>query len=161
MTLKPLTSAMINNLQARGIRNAQVPTKAKLTYFQDKSLTLELQYQVVDSWVECFTIEADSQTPLKMPNTAYLGFSAHTGELADNFDIIAVETRNLYNPVATGKTRTNSGPAGGVGGKGRAAKKSGGWGWFFVKLLLFIFVCGAGYVGYNMYRTQKRSYSSF
>src|ERR1700744_1124318 len=35
---------------ARGIRTANIPTKARLTYFQDKSLKLELQYKAVDQW---------------------------------------------------------------------------------------------------------------
>ncbi|RFU29178.1 hypothetical protein B7463_g7165, partial [Scytalidium lignicola] len=39
---------------ARGIRGANTPTKARLTYFQDKSLKLELQYKNVDQWTVCF-----------------------------------------------------------------------------------------------------------
>src|SRR6266566_263118 len=39
---------------ARGIRGASVPTKLKLTYFQDKHLKLELQYKSDGDWTLCF-----------------------------------------------------------------------------------------------------------
>ncbi|CRK37806.1 hypothetical protein BN1708_016592, partial [Verticillium longisporum] len=35
---------------ARGIRNAAVPSRFKLTYFQDKMLKLELQYKSEGDW---------------------------------------------------------------------------------------------------------------
>lgn len=135
-----------------------VPTKAKLTYFQDKSLDLKLQYKAEDSWIDCFHIDQTAELPIKVPNTAYLGFSAETGELSDTFDIISVETRNLYQA---------SGPNSGSwqrpdidsrrGGRGRASKQGGSWSWFFFKALLFCGVIGGCYVGYTMYRTKQRT----
>lgn len=130
-------------------------TKAKLTYFQDKYLKLQLQYKSEDSWIDCFSIEPTTQQPLKMPNSAYLSFSAETGELSDNFDIISVETRNMYNPVGS-NTGTRSGQQG-RGGRGRREKKRGGWGWFFTKIILFIIVAGGAYVGYTYYRMKQRN----
>ncbi len=91
-----------------------------------------------------------------MPNTAYLGFSAHTGELSDNFDVISLETKNLYSPVAAqgGRDRHAQNRA---SGKGRAQKKEGGgWGWLFFKLLLVAGVAGGGYLGYKKYKEKKR-----
>jgi len=142
-------------LQARGLRGASQPSRAKLTYFQDKSLSLQLMYKT-ETWVDCFSVESTPEKPIKMPNTAYLGFSAHTGELTDNFDIISLETKNMYNPVnsQTGRNRSNQ-RAG--SGRGRAEKKSGGWGWFLFKIVIFILVAGGGYVGFTMYRSKKRS----
>ena len=148
-------------LQARGLRGASIPSKAKLTFFQDKSLSLQLQYKAADSWIDCFSIGPDELNGLlKMPNTAYLGFSAHTGELTDNFDIVSVETRNLYNPVAANAGR-NQAAAARASGKGRGEKKSGGWGWFFFKMILFAGVVGGGYVGYTKYREKNRRYTGF
>ncbi|KAL2404452.1 L-type lectin-like domain-containing protein [Exophiala dermatitidis] len=144
---------------ARGLRAASVPTKAKITYFQDKSLSLQLQYKAADSWIDCFTVEATDQQPLRLPSTVYLGFSAHTGELSDNFDIISVETRNLYNPVAANVGR-DSHAAARASARGRREKKSGGWGWFFFKLIFFAGLVGGGYVGYTKYKEKER-YSSF
>ncbi|KIW95860.1 uncharacterized protein Z519_02924 [Cladophialophora bantiana CBS 173.52] len=146
----------IGGCSARGLRAASIPTKAKLTYFQDKSLTLQLQYKATDAWIDCFSITPTDQQPLKMPNTAYLGFSAHTGELSDNFDIISVETRNLYNPVAANSGRDRAAQAR-ASGRGRSPKqRGGGWGWFFFKVLLFAGVAGGGYVGYKKYKEKER-----
>ena len=136
-------------IQARGIRNANVPTKLLATYFADKNLTVAIQYKNENEWTPCFSI-----ANVKIPSVAYLGFSAETGELSDHHDIIGVEARNMYQPV--GGT-TDSGRNRGPSRKGRGGKtKGGGWGWFFVKLLLFVMVCGGAYVGYTMYRTNQR-----
>ena len=141
---------------ARGIRSASVPTKARLTYFQEKSLTLELQYKAEDSWTECFSVSSTEDQPLKMPTVAYLGFSAETGELSDNFDIISIDSRNLYSttgnynkPAYKDKKK----------GKGRVQqpKEGGSWTWFFFKVFLFFAVVGGGYVGYTTYRANKRT----
>jgi lectin, mannose-binding 2 len=139
-----------------------VPSKAKLTYFQDQSLELKLQYKTEGTWTDCFKVTAGDGVTIKMPNTAYLGFSAHTGELSDNFDIVNVETRNLYSPVGSQSQRTsNTKPANRQGGgKARPPKKSGSWFWFFFKTILVIGVCVGAYVGYNAYRTRQR-YSRF
>lgn len=100
-----------------------------------------------------------------MPKTAYLGFSAHTGELSDNFDIMSVETKNLYSPVASSNQR---GSQGGPPSRGPPTLKStkkqggGGWGWFFFKLIMFVFVAGGAYAGYTAYRTkQRKAYRGF
>lgn len=149
----------LTEVKARGLRAASIPTKAKLTYFQDKSLTLRLQYKSEDEWSTCFSLEPSVSTPLKLPNVVYLGFSAETGELSDNFDIISVEARNMY---------SSSGSSGGgagskqessrrKGGKVRKENSSGGWGWFFFKIILFAGVVVGGYVGWTMYRTNKRT----
>ena len=155
-----LSQRLTGPLQARGLRGAQVPTKAKLTYFQDKSLTLQLQYKAADTWNDCFSVTPTDDQPLKMPNTAYLGFSAHTGELSDNFDIVSLETRNLYSPVAA-KSGRDKAYQNRNSGRGRSAKQQGGsWGWFFFKVLLVAGVAGGGFVGYKKYQ-EKQRYDGF
>jgi len=140
-------------IQARGIRNAQIPTKAKLTYFQDKSLKLELQYKAEDEWTECFDIPN-----FKIPPVAYLGFSAETGELSDNHDIISVKTLNLYQH----NSGSNAAAAAGSSSKSsskpyEATKKSGGsWSWFFMKFVLFGLAITGAYVGFTIYRAKQR-----
>lgn len=153
----------IGGCSARGLRGSAVPSRARLTYFQDKSLELQLQYKTTDTWTSCFKVTADdNKVPIKMPNTAYLGFSAHTGELSDNFDIISVDTKNLYSPAAS---QGGTGPSPNRSGnsfKPNTKQSSGGWGWFFFKTLLFILVLGGAYVGYTAYRTkQRREYRGF
>ena len=123
-------------------------------------MKLELNYKAEGEWTVCF--ETGTVT---IPAVAYLGFSAETGELSDDFDIISVQTKNLYNATPIGNTNsgeTTSLPKG-KGNKGYETKQKregGGWGWLFVKIVLFCIVCGGAYVGFTMYRTSKR-YSRF
>jgi lectin, mannose-binding 2 len=145
-------------IKARGLRAASIPTKAKLTYFQDTSLTLQLQYKSEDQWSSCFSIEPSTSVPLKLPNVVYLGFSAETGELSDNFDIISVEARSMYSPSgSSGSPGSKQESSRRKGGKPRKPTSSGGWGWFFIKMILFVGVVGGGYVGWTMYRTNRRT----
>lgn len=119
---------------------------------------MKLQYKKEDEWIDCFHLEPTPNLPLKMPNTAYLGFSAETGELSDNFDLISLETRNLYQAVGSKVGSTGATDRGSRrGGKGRKAKTGGSWGWFFFKVIMFFMVIGGGYVGYTWYRANKRS----
>jgi mannose-binding lectin 2 len=71
-----------------------------LTYHKDNFLSLELLYRKDEEWQPCFTIPNVS-----LPSVAYLGFSAHTGEVSgtppthaniDNHDLITVETKTIY-----------------------------------------------------------------
>ena len=102
---------------------------------------------------------------MTIPSVAYLGFSAETGELSDDFDIISVQTKNLYNatPIDTTSSGDTTSLPKGQGKKGyetRQKPEGGGWGWLFVKIVLFGIACGGAYVGFTMYRTSKR-YSRF
>lgn len=143
---------------ARGLRQASVPTKAKLTYFQEKSLKLELQYKAEDQWEKCF----ETFDPPAIPSVAYLGFSAETGELSDNHDIIKVETKNLYDTKgrdAAGNYKSNSKQSGKGIPKSKAPKEpreGGSWTWFLFKIFIFLAVVSGAYVGYTAWRTQKR-----
>lgn len=145
---------------ARGIRGGSVPTKARLTYFQEKSLKLELQYKAENQWEKCF----ETNDPPAIPSVAYLGFSAETGELSDNHDIISVSTKNLYDTKgrdATGAKHTTKGSSksGSKSSGTKAPKESregGSWTWFLFKIVLFFAVVAGGYVGFTAWRTQKR-----
>lgn len=141
---------------ARGIRHATVPTKFRLTYFQDKYLKLELQYKSEGEWTLCF----ETNEPPAIPQVAYLGFSAETGELSDNHDIISVNAKNLYTSQPSTQAAT---PGSGRGKKAQTksqsqgkAQSGGSWTWFFTKIILFFMVIGGGYVGYTAWRTSKR-----
>ncbi|PHH60842.1 hypothetical protein CDD82_2224 [Ophiocordyceps australis] len=143
---------------ARGIRHASVPTKLRLTYIQDKQLRLELQHKAEDDWQLCF----EKEQPPAIPNIAYLGFSAETGELSDNHDIISVTTKNLYNSPgapASGKkgkskSKSKAKSSGSVAGKTEGSS----WTWFFTKIIFFFLAVGAVYVGYTAWRTGSRSH---
>jgi len=129
---------------------------------------MELQFKKEDEWTPCFDIPN-----VKIPTVSYLGFSAETGELSDNHDIISVNTKNLYDAASRGQSRK----AASEQGKSNRAKNikdhsysgsqsSGGflsWMWFFVKTILVLAtIVGVGYIGYTTYRSrQRRSYSRF
>ena len=132
---------------ARGLRNNNIATKAKITHFHEKQLTVELMFKNEDEWTKCFEVPN-----IKLPNAPYLGFSAETGELVDNHDIVSVETRNLYSP--SGQNRQ-----GGATTRRRKGKKNSGGIGFFGYLLRFlglgVVVVGL-YAGYTAYRARQR-----
>ncbi|RCI15238.1 hypothetical protein L249_6468 [Ophiocordyceps polyrhachis-furcata BCC 54312] len=143
---------------ARGLRSPTMPTKLRLTYIQDKQLRLELQYKVEGEWELCF----ETQQPPTLPNVAYLGFSAETGELSDNHDIISVSAKNLYNSPGAGGGHGDAASAQGKGGQpihARPSSREGGsWTWFFTKIMLLVLVVGGGYGGWTAYRAKNRSH---
>lgn len=148
----------IAGCSARGIRSSSVPTKIRLTYFAEKSLTVALQYKAENEWTECF-----ETGPLILPSVSYLGFSAETGELSDNHDIISVETKNKYinkgysDQAAGGISGKDTSGKGGRGGRQfRREKESGSWKWFFFKVFVFGGVVVGGYVGWTMWRANQR-----
>lgn len=135
---------------ARGLRNPDFPTKAKITYFQDKSLTVELMYKKVDEWTKCFEVPN-----VKLPTVTYLGFSAETGELSDNHDIVKVDTKNLYSPSGSAKAAGSKDYSRGKGKPKRPGSSGGGWGWFFLKVMIFGLVVAGGYIGFTAYRARQ------
>ncbi|KAE8307884.1 legume-like lectin family-domain-containing protein [Aspergillus transmontanensis] len=142
---------------ARGLRGASIPTKARLTYFQDKSLTLDLQYKSEDSWTNCFTLTAP-ETNIAIPSVAYLGFSGETGELSDNHDIVSVKSQNLYSVGPS--SRSSRGPSADSGRVKKTKKRKGSWSGFLFKTVLFFVAVAGCYVGFTMYRNKQR-YSRF
>jgi mannose-binding lectin 2 len=97
----------------------------------------------------------------KVPPVAYLGFSAETGELSDNHDIISVKSHNLYrkNPggASSGSKAQSAGSPGGKTGSSMTREKSSGsWTWFLMKFVLFGLALVGAYVGYTVYRTKQR-----
>ncbi|EEU46586.1 uncharacterized protein NECHADRAFT_92909 [Fusarium vanettenii 77-13-4] len=142
---------------ARGIRHASIPTKMRLTYFQDKQLKLELQYKVEDEWQTCFELDE----PPAIPNIAYVGFTAETGELSDNHDIISVSAKNLYTQPGSSNKASPGGKNKGrksSSSKSNVQKEGGSWTWFFTKIILFIIVVGGAYVGWTAYRAKAKSH---
>jgi lectin, mannose-binding 2 len=73
-----------------GARNKNIATKARITYYKNTYLEVKLQYKAWDQWEPCFTIPNAT-----IPSVAYLGFTALTGEVSDNHDIISVTTNNI------------------------------------------------------------------
>ena len=125
----------------------------RLTYYQNRYLRVDLHYKASDEWTECF-----ETGPFKLPLTYYMGFTAETGELTDRYDIISVNTHNLY-------IRQHELPSGmGMPSKAKdqpfnpgGDKERGSWHWFLLKIILFGVVVVGGYVGWTIFRSSKRS----
>ena len=126
-----------------------------MTYYQDKSLRLDLQHKSEGEWTTCF-----ESGPIAVPSVSYLGFSAETGELSDNFDIISITTNNLY-PTSEASGSAPKPLNQGTKSATLDSTAGSGWGWTFVKFLLFVGVCGGGYVGWTMWRASARRSSRF
>ncbi|KAG0026166.1 hypothetical protein BGZ81_006569 [Podila clonocystis] len=83
------------------------PTKARITVNRSaKTVNLKIQTRDWDKWEECFTL-----TDVTLPTVTYLGFSAMTGGVHDNHDIISVSTSAISNPEDfTASRRKNNTP---------------------------------------------------
>jgi len=75
------------------VRNKQWNTRARITYVKDRFLKLQFNHEGWDNWVDCFTIEK-----LKLPKAKYIGFTAETGDVADEHEIHRVITTAVLNP---------------------------------------------------------------
>ncbi|TKX27306.1 legume-like lectin family protein [Elsinoe australis] len=135
---------------ARGLRNTDFPTKMKVTYFAEQSLKVELMYKKEDEWTQCFEVPN-----VKLPSVTYLGLTAETGELSDNFDIMKLETKNLYS-TGTGNLPHGKNTDFGKNPTSHAAKSGGSWTWFFLKFIIFGLLLTGAYVGFTMYRAGRR-----
>ena len=103
---------------------------------------------------------ATSDRSINIPHASYLGFSAETGELSDNHDILTINSYSLYNqtpesqsksPVDTRRQQTTSREAADT----KDLDNGGGGSSFIFKLLLFVILVGGSYVGWTIYRTSR------
>lgn len=119
------------------------PTRARLTYHKNNYLQLELMWREEDQWDQCF-----KKREIVLPEQIYLGFSAHTGEVYDNHDIISVVTKSI--PPAVKE----------VAPPPQNNKKKSGSGSSVLGVLFKIVLAGALvgvlFVGYRFYDQRNR-----
>ncbi|KAI9311353.1 legume-like lectin family-domain-containing protein [Dichotomocladium elegans] len=120
-------------------RSKSYPTKARLTYYKDNYLQLDVIWREEDQWDQCFLAR-----DVKLPDQIYLGFSAHTGDVTDNHDIISVTTKTLA-PKAKEPLNVP------VSKKGKSS--SGG---FLLKLLGAGVLVGVFVFAYRLYDNNSR-----
>lgn len=120
-------------------------------------MSLDLQYKSEDSWTNCFSLTPD-QASIAIPSVAYLGFSAETGELSDNHDIVSVKAENLYYVKGSLRDQASGGKDSSRGrGGSKAPQEKGSWIWFLFKVILFFGAIVGAYFGWTIYRTKARS----
>ncbi|KAJ2811714.1 hypothetical protein H4S07_001879, partial [Coemansia furcata] len=110
-----------------------------------KFVQVQIQLQPNDKWLDCFTI-----SNVTLPEDPYLGFTALTGDISDNHDLLAVRAETLsaealknYNAMPNLATNV-------------VAKVAGTSFFGFVfKALLLSGVCGGLYVAYKKYSADS------
>ncbi|KAJ8661879.1 hypothetical protein O0I10_002210 [Lichtheimia ornata] len=123
-------------------RSKAYPTKARLTYYKNNYLQFDLMWQEEDKWDECFKVQ-----DVQLPENVYLGFTAHTGELTDDHDIISVSTRTLP-PKAREPVKKASSE--------KQRQSGGGFFSFLLKMLAAGLLVGVLFVVYRMYDSNSR-----
>ncbi|KAI9308736.1 legume-like lectin family-domain-containing protein [Cunninghamella echinulata] len=123
-------------------RAKSFPTRARLTFYKNNYLQFEVQWRDEESWDQCFKVP-----DVKLPNQFYLGFTAHTGDLSDNHDIISITTRTLV-PVekVVDMPKVDKKPK----------KSSSGFFSFIIKIVLAAGLVGVLFVGYRMYEKNNQ-----
>ncbi|KXS18686.1 lectin [Gonapodya prolifera JEL478] len=133
------------------------PTRARVRYSRDdQELTVDLAVNPNGEFEQCF-----KANEVLLPMVGYIGFSAHTGEVSDNHDIVALASHGVVN---TGKPLSRDPPIVRPTGGGTTAplarnnklktappsgaKSSGGGWWRVIVALLVIGGAIAGIVSY-------------
>ncbi|KAJ1928863.1 hypothetical protein IWQ60_001659 [Tieghemiomyces parasiticus] len=123
-------------------RGTTEPVKASVVYLKGKYL--QVRYQLHgEKWEDCFTVNNAT-----LPEKLYLGFTAHTGEISDNHDLISVKTQTMDASTAANLQHQDNAPL---------LSKQNAWaalGWWF-KLVLVGAVCGVAFMGYRAYTAKQ------
>jgi len=173
----PYISAMINNGSLHYdhdrdgthtvIAGCEAPFRGRDTdtlvaiRYQNDRLTVSTDIEGKNVWKECF-----SAADVRLPTNYYFGFSAATGDLSDNHDIISVHTYQLE----SSKDRLNddrasiipSAPAAEAERPHAEDPKGSGWSAlkiFFLIIFIIIACLGVGFGAYY-YMNQRRYHSS-
>lgn len=145
-------------------RNKDFDTFVAVRY-QNYKLTVSTDIENKNVWKECFTTEK-----IKLPTNYYFGFSAATGELSDNHDIVSVKVYQLdseRNKETFDASQIQPEAENFTGPKPQVEneKPSGFWTFFkwffiiiFVLVLLVAVIGGVWYFVSNQQKNKKRFY---
>ncbi|KAL1409979.1 hypothetical protein Q8F55_003979 [Vanrija albida] len=153
---------------SENFRRRDVATKARLTYVQGRGLQVQLHLKEWDKWETCF------ETKVELPDNPFLGFSAITGALSDNHDIVSVATYSAtllpqYRAVPGGKQQPLAAPI--VANKGSSFSREGapggrkpsssrgasGWFLFILKAIGLLAFVAFAVAAYRTYSAQQRT----
>ncbi|KAJ3012422.1 hypothetical protein HKX48_006291 [Thoreauomyces humboldtii] len=153
-------------------RMQEAPTWARIKYVRENK-RLEVWHHLSGlhperGWVQCFAVD-----DIVLPESGYLGFSAHTGGVSDIHDIITVKTNGLSytkkggekgSSASDNKDSTSSKPV--ERPVTKPSRSSGGGGGFLMGLLKFLLaalIVAALCYGVWVYaqRQESRSFKRF
>lgn len=145
---------LLSRLLQIDFRRTEVTAKGKLTYFKNNFLELQIQHEEWDKWQTCFNVNN-----ITLPSNIYLGFSAHTGDVADDHDIISVSAYNAvwHAPVPGAKKKKRQ-----LYKSSSGSRSTGGIGTFLYNLIKWLFllvlvvVAVIVFRGYRSKRSAKR-----
>ncbi|KAI8801295.1 vesicular integral-membrane protein VIP36 precursor [Cladochytrium replicatum] len=130
------------------------PTKAKVKYIKNGYLQVQLNVRGNDDWEDCFLVRNVS-----LPAQGYLGFTAMTGDVHDNHDILRLSVNSIVNPA---DYRKPGKPAAESQSETRGSKSSSGGGRVWVWLLAIFILVAVGYGAYAVYnQSQRRNLKRF
>ena len=143
------------------IRGSDSPLKTRIAYYDNNVLELQFSDGGGRGWQKCFTL-----SDVTLPKSAYVGFSAATGDLHDNHDILRVTTyTQLKNPTYTKNDATDSkvhddehATTATLNGGGPVTS-GGSWFWslltFVFRLVVAAVVLVALYMGVKQYNSKS------
>ncbi|KAI8373158.1 legume-like lectin family-domain-containing protein [Radiomyces spectabilis] len=135
------TTELVEGCEA-DFRMKEFPTRGKLTFYRNNYLQLDVMWKEEDVWTQCF-----KAYKVQLPERMYLGFTAHTGEVTDNHDIVSVEAKSLTaKPIEAAPVVNVPKPK----------RSSGGFFSFIFKLLVAAGLVAVLFVGYRLYENKNR-----
>jgi mannose-binding lectin 2 len=125
-------------------RQTNVATKLKITYVKGGYLDVKVHYKAWGDWFTCFTLHNAT-----LPDAPFLGFSALTGDVADDHDIISVTTYSaILSSAESPRNKLRPDTMNGI-----PVPQS--WLWFFMKWTFFFAVIAGGLYGYKTYSLRS------
>lgn len=132
-------------------RRTNVATKLKITYVKKEFLDVKIQHKAFDEFTDCFHLRN-----VELPPNPFIGFTAATGQVHDNHDIVSITTYSaILSPPDMPRNQMKKGW--GIS-KGAASTEEtpGNWFGLFLKVALFAGVCAGGWFGYKEYKRRQR-----
>jgi len=137
-------------------RGRNTDTSVAIRY-ENNRLTVSTDIDGTNSWRECFSIDN-----ILLPTHYYFGFSAATGELSDNHDIISVRTYQLDSSeqrrTEDRKSIIPSAPSADMGTTDAVPTTSSTWSALkiFFLIVALIILCVGGIFTYYYYMKNRR-----
>ncbi|GAA99123.1 uncharacterized protein L969DRAFT_621617 [Mixia osmundae IAM 14324] len=128
-------------------RRTDVAAKAKMTYFRNNYFELAIQHRAWDEYETCFVIRN-----LTLPGSPFLGFTAATGDVSDDHDIVSVSAYNaLYHSPSANAPKRSRRSSSSAGSKFLRFVTT------LIKWLAILVVIGVAAIAFRGWKTQRNN----